>query len=141
VSLGAPTRERGGAALELVLVVPALVALLLLVVAGGRVVQARGDVDAMARDAARSASVARSPAEAMARAETMVRERVGEGGVQCREPSVTADTSAFRPDGVVAVVVTCHVDLASLSLLGISASRAITAEATEVIDARRGTRP
>jgi TadE-like protein len=135
------SEEAGGASVELVLLVPALVALLLLVVAGGRLVQARGDTDAMARDAARAASVARTPGEAVARAEEMVRERVGEGGVQCREPSVVTDTTSFRAGGVVGVAVTCHVDLASVSLLGLSASKAIEATATEIIDERRGVRP
>jgi Flp pilus assembly protein TadG len=133
--------QRGGAALELVLLVPVLLLLLLLVVAGGRLVQARGDVDAMARDAARAASVARSPGEAVARAEAMVRERVGEGGVQCREPAVVTDTAAFRPGGIVSVAVTCNVDLAAVSALGIATSHALGAQATEVIDARRGVRP
>lgn len=135
------TDDRGGASLELVLLVPALIALLLLVVAGGRLVQARGDVDAIARDAARAASVARSPAEAVSRAEAMVTVRVGEGGVQCREPGIATDTVDFRPGGVVAVAITCNVDLAAVSLLGISATRAIEARATEVIDERRGVRP
>lgn len=135
------SRDAGGASLELVLIVPALLALLLLVVAGGRIVQARGDVDAMARDAARAASVARSPKEAALRAEEIVRARVGDGGVQCREPAVATDTSGFGPDGVVGVEVTCHVDLASLSLLGIPATRPLSAAATEVVDARRGVRP
>lgn len=139
---GAVTRpQRGSASLELVLATPALIALLLLVVAGGRVVQARGDVDAMARDAARAASVARSPAEAVARAEAMVHERVGQGGVQCREPAVATDTAAFRPGGFVGVSVTCHVDLAAVTLLGISASRSIEGRATEVVDERRGVQP
>jgi hypothetical protein len=134
-------RERGGASLELVLLVPALLALLLLVVAGGRIVQARGDVDAVTRDAARAASIARSPGEATARAEAMVRERVGEGGVDCREPAVVVDTRAFRPGGVVSVDVTCHVDLAGEAPLGIASTRAIQGHATEVIDERRGVRP
>lgn len=133
--------EGGGASLELVLLVPALLLLLLLVVAGGRVVQARGDADAMARDAARAASVARSPAEAAARAEAMVRERVGDGGVQCREPAVVTDTAAFRPGGLVSVAVTCHVDLADVSALGVSTTRTIEGRASEVVDERRGVRP
>lgn len=134
-------REGGGASLELVLLVPALLLMLLLVVAGGRLVQARGDVDAIARDAARAASVARSPAEASARAEAMVYERVGDGGVQCRQPAVVTDTAAFRPGGLISVAVSCQVDLADVSALGISTTRTIEARAIEVIDERRGVRP
>jgi hypothetical protein len=37
--------------------------------------------------------------------------------------------------------VTCHVDLAAVSALGISTSQAIESSASEVIDERRGARP
>jgi hypothetical protein len=138
---GVGVREGGGASLELVLLVPGLVALSLLVVAGGRLVQARGDVDAIARDAARAASIARSPGEAALRAEAIVHERVGDGTVQCREPAIVTDTAEFRPGGIVRVAVTCNVDLASVAVLGISPTRSLEGRATEVVDERRGVRP
>ncbi len=60
-------RERGSAAVELVLATPVLVALMLLAVAGGRLASARGEVDAAARDAARAASIGRTPTGSPAR--------------------------------------------------------------------------
>ena len=61
--------ERGVATLELVLLVPVLVAFILFAVGMGRLGQARGDIDAVARDAARAGSIARTPDEAAAAAQ------------------------------------------------------------------------
>ena len=52
--------ERGSAAIELVLLVPALMLMLLFAVAGGRVAIAHGSVQQAAADAARAASIART---------------------------------------------------------------------------------
>lgn len=131
--------ERGGASLELVLLAPALLALLLLVVAGGRLVQARGDVDAVARDAARAASIARDPAHAAADAERVALERLGTGRAMCPQPSVVTDTSRFSAGGAVTVTVTCSVDLSDVTLLGIPGTNTIEGRATEVVDSYRGT--
>src|SRR5258707_12569202 len=57
-------RERGSMSVELVVIAPGLIGLLLLVGAGGRVVEAQGHLDGAARDAARAASLAGSPAQA-----------------------------------------------------------------------------
>jgi Flp pilus assembly protein TadG len=48
---------------ELAVLVPALLLLMLVVVLGGRLVEARGAVDGAARDAARAASLARYPGQ------------------------------------------------------------------------------
>jgi Flp pilus assembly protein TadG len=50
-------RDRGSMSVEFVLLAPAFVLLMLLLVLGGRVVEAQGQVDGAARDAARAASV------------------------------------------------------------------------------------
>ena len=51
------TRDRGSLAVEFVLLAPAFILLMLLLVLGGRVIEAQGQVDGAARDAARAASV------------------------------------------------------------------------------------
>ena len=51
-------REQGSMSVELVVIAPGLIGLLLLVGAGGRVVEAQGHLDGAARDAARAASQA-----------------------------------------------------------------------------------
>ncbi|MGH3168232.1 MAG: TadE/TadG family type IV pilus assembly protein [Trebonia sp.] len=53
--------ERGSLSVELAVMVPALLLLMLIVVLGGRVIEARGAIDGAARDAARAASLARYP--------------------------------------------------------------------------------
>lgn len=50
-------RDRGSLAVEFALLAPAFIVLMLLLVLGGRVVEAQGQVDGAARDAARAASV------------------------------------------------------------------------------------
>ena len=62
-------RERGAMAVEVVLLAPVLVAFVILVVAMGRYVSVRGDVEAAARDAARAGSVAAFVREAQRRTE------------------------------------------------------------------------
>jgi Flp pilus assembly protein TadG len=134
-----PHRGDGGAAsIELVLLTPVLLALLLLVVAGGRLASARAKVDGAARDAARAATIARSPSGARAVANATVGERLQTGGVECRQLTVDLDTTQFRPGGEVKATVTCVVDLADLTLLGIPGTRSITTVAVETVDAYRG---
>jgi Flp pilus assembly protein TadG len=50
-------RDRGSMSVEFALLAPAFIVLMLLLVLGGRVVEAQGQVDGAARDAARAASV------------------------------------------------------------------------------------
>jgi Flp pilus assembly protein TadG len=50
-------RDRGSMAVEFAILAPAFIVLVLLLVVGGRIVEAQGQVDGAARDAARAASV------------------------------------------------------------------------------------
>src|SRR5437868_14568837 len=61
-------RDRGSVTLELTIFAPALIIMLLFVVAAGRIAQAHQAVEAAARDAARQASIARDPSTARANA-------------------------------------------------------------------------
>ena len=132
-------RDRGSAATELVLLTPALVAMLLLVVMGGRYAQARADVDAAARDAARAGSIARGPDSAAADGEDAARARLHEGDVTCRTLNVVLDTAEFRAGGSVTATVSCTVDLGDLTGLALPTSRTFTASFTEPVDVYRGT--
>ena len=131
--------DKGSASLELVLLTPAIVLLLLLVVMGGRYAQARADVDAAARDAARAGSIARGSDSAASGGEAAARSRLHEGGVTCRTLTVDVDTSQFRAGGSVTATVTCDVDLGDLTGLRLPVSRAFTASFTEPVDVYRGT--
>lgn len=135
------TDQRGSAAVELVIITPALLVLLLLVVAGGRLVQAKGDVEDAARLAARAASLARGPDSARADAEDAARRRLHEGGVTCRTLDIAVPTGDFRPGGTVAATVTCGVDLGDVTLLRLPGTRTVSATFVEPVDTYRAMTP
>jgi len=130
-------REAGSVATELVLLTPLLLLMLLFVVALGRTVSARLEVDGAAAQAARAASIARDPATATAMAQQAATTALGSDGVTCAGLTITTDTADFVPGGQVQVTVTCHVDLADLIGLRLPASQSISSTATSVIDVYR----
>ena len=90
---------------EFVLVAPLLLALVLFLVLAGRVVEAHGQVDGAARDAARAASIARSPGAAQAAADQAVSADVNGW---CSPPAVLG----FAPGSqAVTVRLVCTLDL------------------------------
>ena len=130
--------ETGAATTELALITPALIAFLLLVALGGRLVLAGGDVEGASRDAARAASIERDDGAAEPAAAAAAAATLAGRGVTCRRLDVSADTSDFRAGGSVTVDVSCEVSLTSLSLLRVPGSRTEKASATETIDVFRG---
>jgi Flp pilus assembly protein TadG len=127
--------SQGSASVELVLATPVLVALMLLAVAGGRLATARGDVDAAARDSARAASIARSPVAADRDARAAAEATLGDRNVTCRALTVTVDLTDYQPGGTVTSTVTCGVDLADLTGLGILPGvRNVSSSFTEPVD-------
>ena len=129
--------ESGSVATELVLLTPLLILMLLFVVALGRTVSARMEVDGAAAQAARAASIARDPATATAMAEQAATTALGSDHVTCADLTVTTDTADFAPGGQVSVTVTCTVDLADLVGLRLPASQSIISTSTAVIDLYR----
>jgi Flp pilus assembly protein TadG len=111
--------------------------MLLFVVALGRIVSARMEVDGAAAQAARAASIARDPATATAMAKQAATTALGSDHVTCADLTVTTDTADFAPGGQVAVTVTCTVDLADLVGLRLPASQSISSTSTAVIDLYR----
>lgn len=139
------TGERGSATLEAAVIVPALLVLLGLVVVGGRLVLARGSVQAAARQAARAASLARSPAVATVTAEQVATQTLDSAGLACTPARVRVDTAGFAaPLGVPAVVavsVSCRVLLADVAAPGTPGARELTARFTSPLDPYRGRAP
>jgi Flp pilus assembly protein TadG len=133
--------DRGSAAVELVLATPVLVALMLLAIAGGRLASTRAEVDAAARDGARAASIARSPAAAEHDGQAAAEATLADRGLSCSNLTVTIDTTAFRPDGIVAATVGCDVDLSDLTGLGLPGARTLSARFAQPVDAYRGITP
>ena len=94
---------------ELVLVTPLLLLLMLFLVLAGRVVEAHGQVDGAARDAARAASIARSPAEAQAAADQAVS---ADANGLCAPPVILGFAPGSR---AVTVRLNCTLDLSFIS--------------------------
>jgi Flp pilus assembly protein TadG len=133
--------QRGTASLELVLVVPGLVLLLGVMIAGGRLWFARSDVSESAYTAARSASLARTANEAVAEGQRAGAEALSLRDRRCTSSSVAVDVRAFRaPAGVPAAVtarVVCRVPLADLVLPVLPGSVLVEREASAALDTYR----
>lgn len=132
--------ERGDSGpLEMVILVPVLLALIALVVAAGRTTAADTDVEFAAQVGARAAAQANTPGAAAARAEQVVVASLTDSGLACAQHSVSVDASDLRPGGRVSVTVSCTVGLDDVADLGLAlGSRTMTATASEVVDRVRG---
>jgi Flp pilus assembly protein TadG len=132
--------ERGDSGpLEMVILVPVLLALIALVVAFGRTTTAGSDVEFAAQVGARAAAQANTAAGARARAEQVVSATLADSGLTCIDQSVSVDTGDLRPGGRVSVTVSCTVSLDDLADLRLAlGSRTMTATASEVVDRDRG---
>jgi Flp pilus assembly protein TadG len=154
-SLGAPllaTRpggraaqsQRGSAAIELALLVPALVIALALMVAGGRLWFARTTVTEAAQSSARAASLSRSAAQASAAGRTAGQESLTTGGLDCRDQTVSVDVAAFAlPVGQPATVtstINCVVAFSDLLLPGMPGTIRLTAAGASALDTYRSRR-
>jgi TadE-like protein len=113
VTRPAPDRERGSMAVEFVILAPLMILLMLFLVLCGRVIEAHGQVDGAARDAARAASIARTLGQATAGARQAAR---GDLNGWCAGNAPTATVNGFGPgSGQVTVIVTCRVSLQFIS--------------------------
>ena len=130
----------GSAALELVILVPVLLALLGLVIAAGRTSLAQGSVDAAARDAARQASIAATPFAAVSAGTASATLALRQDGLDCR-PLVTIDAAGFRTapgqPAMVWATVTCTVPLSSLALPGLPGCHTMRARFGSPLDIYR----
>jgi Flp pilus assembly protein TadG len=102
-------RQRGSMAVELAILAPIMLLLMFFLVLCGRVVEAHGQVDGAARDAARAASIARTAGEADTNARQAAQ---GDLHGWCKGGVPAPAVSGFGPgSGQVIVTVTCDVDL------------------------------
>jgi Flp pilus assembly protein TadG len=130
--------ERGGAAVEFVIVTPLLLVLLLFVVGLGRLGVARGDIDGAARDAARAASLARSFEEARLLAVQAATASLAERRVTCGPLGVVVEPAPFTAGGSVAVRVSCTVAFSDLTLVWTPGDKQVSSRFVAPIDAYRG---
>ncbi|MGY0541404.1 TadE/TadG family type IV pilus assembly protein [Nocardioides sp. YJ-D4] len=133
--------ERGSAAIEAAIGLPAFILFVGLIIAGGRLALADQALQSAAADAARAASIARSASEADTSAGREAAASLNNQKLDCRSIQVVVDTSGFHvPTGQpadVTVTLSCRVDLADLSVPGVPGSRLIRASMTSPIDTWR----
>jgi Flp pilus assembly protein TadG len=131
--------DRGAVTTEMVLVLPVLVAFLLLVVAAGRLTDAKSDVVGAAGDAARVASLQDNAAAARAQAQAAATDTVSGERLNCSGgPRVdTRFVPAFERGASVHVVVTCTVETRDLTGVGLPVRVTLVEDAWEQIDAHR----
>ena len=133
--------ERGSAALEAAIGLPAFMLFVALIILAGRVAIATQAVDSAATAAARTASIARTAGDANATARTAAASSLTEQSLRCASTTVTLDTTGLRaPVGTPATVtatVRCVVKLTDLALPGVSGTKTVTATATSPVDTFR----
>lgn len=121
-------------AIEVVILAPVLIAVMMLVVGLGRYVDRRGDVEAMARDAVRSASLQRDAASARQAAQAIV-DSTRPGGVTCAPIQLNG---TFAPGEMISVRVSCQVSFNGLGFVGFPGSATLVGESFAPIDELRG---
>lgn len=121
-------------AVEIVILTPVLVAFILLVVAFGRYVTIRGDVEAVTRDAARAASLERTAGAAQAAADAAVAAGLSRG-----DCTGAALSGAFVAGGTIQVEVTCRIRYDDLGLIGLPGTVAVRGSSAAPLDTYRRT--
>ncbi|MFF0409348.1 TadE/TadG family type IV pilus assembly protein [Kitasatospora sp. NPDC004745] len=138
-------RDGGGIAIEAAIVVPAVVGLVLVAIAAGRVQTTAGTVEAAARAGARTASLQRSVDGMTQPARESALDTLRQQGVSCRGSDVRVVPGQLDlPGGTVATVrvtVVCDVELADLigGPSGVPVTKHLVGEFTSVVDRYRGT--
>jgi hypothetical protein len=132
-------RDRGSVTVELVLIFPVLLGFLFLMVAAGRLSDARSDVVSTAADAARAASLQPTAAVAQAQASAAAQDTASGERLNCRGgPEVdTTFPGGFGPGGIVRVEVHCAVATGDLTFIGLPITVDLHDVAWEPIDANR----
>lgn len=133
--------ESGSIAVEVALLAPAMVLVLGLLVAGGRLWFARTTVVEAAEASARAASLSRGAGEASAAGQDAGRQSMTTAGLRCASSSVHVSTAAFAvPVGTPATVtsdVTCDVGFADVFLPGMPGSIHLSGHGSAALDTYR----
>lgn len=133
--------ERGAVAVEAVYVIPGLILLIALAVAGGRVWYVQTALGEVAHGSARAGSLASGRAGATRAATGFAERQLDRWTTPCHERVIATDTSRFGRGGelgLVRVEVACHVDLSDLILPGLPGSVRLAADAESIVETHRG---
>lgn len=127
--------DRGSMAVEIVVLIPALLMVLLLVVAFGRYVSAEGDVQAITRDAVRAATLERDPASALAAAQGVATASIP-ASTTCQPITLSG---AFVAGGTLSATLDCEVSWSGLGFIGLSGTAHVRATSAAPLDTYRRT--
>jgi Flp pilus assembly protein TadG len=132
--------DGGTATAELVVLTVVFFAFIAAIVFAGRMTVGSAQVEAAARSAARTISIARDPEGSFADAEDQAQDIAGYGSAICTEMAFTPHV--LRPSdpdetGTVEVDIACTVDLSEISLIAVPGAITIDASAVEVLDRYR----
>jgi Flp pilus assembly protein TadG len=133
--------DSGSVALEAAILIPAVLVVGLLVIAAGRVAHARDEVQTVAAQAARAASLSRTLPAAQAAASTEAEVALRSEGTTCAAMRVQVSGDFARPVGApasVRVLVVCRVALSTAAFPGLPGSKTLTASSVAPLDAYRG---
>jgi Flp pilus assembly protein TadG len=126
---------------ELVIIVPGLIMILGLLLAGSRIWLSRAVADDAAYSAARAASLARSPGAAQSDGVSQGLAALDRRGLDCRDRRVSVDTSGFAvavgTPATITASVTCDVDLSDLLVPGLPGSMRLTGSGAAALDTYR----
>jgi Flp pilus assembly protein TadG len=128
---GTRRRERGSMAVEMVLLTPAFVLLMLFLVGVGRVVEAQGQADGAARDAARAASIQRQVALVPTAVNQAAATDLVQAGKDMCPDGMHTGWHGSSAAGSVTVTVQCSINLAVVPGLG---SIPVTGQAVAPLD-------
>jgi Flp pilus assembly protein TadG len=133
--------ERGAVTVELVIIVPALIIMLGLLIAGGRIWFAKSTVAQAAQAAARAATLERTAGAAGVAGRDAARSSLATGGLDCADRSTSIDTSGFAVSvgapATVRATVSCTVTFGDVLLPGIPGSMTVTRTEASALDTYR----
>lgn len=129
--------ERGASVASVMIILAIVFMFFELIVMGGRVAAAYGEVNGAAREAARQGSVAQTPSQARDVAELTADANLDTSKRSCVESNISFGGS-FSQDGHFTVALSCRVDLGDFSILGIPwPSKTFASQATEIVETYR----
>jgi len=129
--------ERGSMSIEMVLLTPALVACILVLAAGARYVDARGQTSSAAFAAARAASLTSDEEAAIAAGREAASRSLADRGQACFRLTVHVDAGGFHSGGHLRATVTCVADLSDLTGFGLPGSKSFRSTAVVPIEDHR----
>jgi hypothetical protein len=124
-----------------IVVLPTAALLMMFLVLCLRVAGANMDINSAASAAARAASLARTPQTAVDAAQHTATANLASHHHTCATLTVAVDTTAFAPGGQVGVRVTCRLETADITGLGLPGTVSGSSTAYAVVDTYRDVTP